>query len=200
MYLFNEEMKRFITPFFGLIKTDQNLILSSVEDEYDEFALFLYKESSKKSSGKKKLACYNALVYTHTELDYLLEVIEKKSAQAILKKAIRLVTKWIEFMETQMFLNLRKGAIAIHWTGSKVEFVEFVYAIYCVGCVNNGEISLKEIFQLMCKTFNIEANDYARIFVDIKNRNGNDRTKFLNLTRRSLTQYMEIADQRPPRK
>jgi hypothetical protein len=73
-------MKRFInTSFFGLIKTDQNFILSSVEDKYDEFALLLCKEVSKKSSGKKNLACYNALVYTHTEFVSLLEVSKKKS-------------------------------------------------------------------------------------------------------------------------
>jgi hypothetical protein len=65
-------MKRFI----NLIKKDQNFLLSSVEDKYDEFALFLYKESSKKSSGKEKLAWYNALVYTHTELVCLVDVSE----------------------------------------------------------------------------------------------------------------------------
>jgi hypothetical protein len=103
-------------------------------------------------------------------------------------------------METQMFVNLKEGANAIFWTGSKVEFVEFVYGIYCTRRINNGEISLKKLFQLMCKTFNIEVNDYARIFMDIKNRTGDDRTKFSDLTRHSLIQYIEIADQRPSRK
>jgi hypothetical protein len=93
------------------------------------------------------------------------------------------------------------------WTGSKVDFVELVYAIYCTGRINNGKISLKKLFHVMCKMFNIEINDYARIFMDIKNRvmsASSDkrfyRTKFLFSMIISETQYMEKADQRPSRK
>jgi hypothetical protein len=86
------------------------------------------------------------------------------------------------------------------WTGTKVNFVEFVYAIYGIGCINNGNISLKKLFFYMCKIFNIEVNDYARIFMDIKNRTKDDRTKLLDLMKQSLIYMMEKADQRPSRK
>jgi hypothetical protein len=73
-------MKKFIsTPFFRKIKTDPHVLLSSVEAEYDAFALLLFKESSRKSSQNEKLACYSALIYTHTEFASLLEVSEKKA-------------------------------------------------------------------------------------------------------------------------
>jgi hypothetical protein len=86
------------------------------------------------------------------------------------------------------------------WTGTKVEFVEFVYAIYCIGYINNGNISLNELFRYMCKIFNIEVKGHARIFMDIKNRTKGDRTKLLDLMKRSLIYMMEKADQRPSRK
>jgi hypothetical protein len=73
-------MKRFInTPFFCLIKAEQNSLISSLEDKYDAFVIFILEELTKEYSQKEKLACRNALVYTQTKLIRLLEISEKKA-------------------------------------------------------------------------------------------------------------------------
>jgi hypothetical protein len=69
-------MKRFVnTAFFRMVKTDPNVLSSSVEDEYEAFAVFISEELS----GMKRLDCIKALIYTQTELENLLEVSEKKA-------------------------------------------------------------------------------------------------------------------------
>jgi hypothetical protein len=73
-------MKRFInTPFFRMIKTDTNVMLVSVEDEYDAFVIFVLKESISRRTQIERAAYRNALVYTQTKLVSLLEIQEKKA-------------------------------------------------------------------------------------------------------------------------
>jgi hypothetical protein len=82
-------MKRFInTPFFCLIKAEQNNIMSYIEDKYDAFVIFILEESVKESPQKEKLACRNALVYTQTKLIRLLEISEKKRTNDYKKRFI----------------------------------------------------------------------------------------------------------------
>jgi hypothetical protein len=126
--------------------------------------------------------------------------IGKKSAQTVLKRAICLVTKWIEFVEIQIFLNCEKNKDGICWTGSKVDFVELGYGFRGTQCVNNGQISLDRLFKFMSKAFNFEVNDYARVFMDIKNRTAKSPTKFLDTMRHSVAQQIDEANLRPPRK
>jgi hypothetical protein len=111
-----------------------------------------------------------------------------------------LVTKWIEFVEAQIFLNLEKSEDGICWTGSKVDFVEPGYGLRGTKCVSNGQTSLDKLFKFMSKAFNFEVNDYARVFMDIKNRTAESPTKFLDTMRRSVARQIEEANLRPPRK
>jgi hypothetical protein len=69
-------MKRFSqTKFLFLIKTNNNVLLSSLEQAYDEFAFFVFAEYA----VMKPIAYHNALVYTWAELLYLSKVLEKKA-------------------------------------------------------------------------------------------------------------------------
>jgi hypothetical protein len=68
-------MKRFSqTEFFILIKANNNVLLSAVEQAYDEFAFFVFAEYA----VMKPIAYHNALVYIREELLSLSKVLEKK--------------------------------------------------------------------------------------------------------------------------
>jgi hypothetical protein len=118
----------------------------------------------------------------------------KKRALPILNKAIRLVNRQLEVVDKQ------SPAPALYWTGSKVEWVEFNYALNDVKRLNNGKLSLKDQFHAMGEIFHFPVNDYARIFMDIKNRVKEERTKFLDILQQAEKQRMKEADRRPSRK
>jgi hypothetical protein len=56
----------------------------------------------------------------------------------------------------------------LKWTGSNVEWVELIYALYLVKRINNGKISLKELFQQMGEIFDFEVKDFAVNFITSK--------------------------------
>lgn len=88
----------------------------------------------------------------------------------------------------------------LYWTGTIVQLVEIGYPLREAKCINNGEISLKKMFDRLGEVFNFEISDYARTFMDIKNRRTDENTKFLDLLTRIEKQIIEEANQRPPRK
>lgn len=82
----------------------------------------------------------------------------------------------------------------LKWTGSIVEWVELVYALYVVKRINNGEISLKEMFHHLGEIFDCKVKEFANYFMNIKNRKDGHRTQFTDLLRNSLLKRMEEAD------
>jgi len=86
----------------------------------------------------------------------------------------------------------------LKWRGSVVEWVELIYALHAIGYVNDGKISLKEMFYEMGEVFDIEVKDFSRTFMDIKIRS--DRTLFLDELKRVLIERIEKADEKPARK
>jgi hypothetical protein len=121
----------------------------------------------------------------------------------VLNKAIRLVERQIKHAEAQTLL-VRPFSIdepQFYWTGKKVDFVESAYALYLVRCINNGKISLKELIQVLGKTFHIEIRDdeYSRIFTDIINRKGNNATFTYSLWQ-AVNRRVEELILKPPRK
>jgi hypothetical protein len=133
----------------------------------------------------------------------------KKNAEIILclDKAVRLVSKQIEFVKWEMQLE-KCGQCAgfpklegkIKWTGSIVEWVELIYALYSVKRINNGEIYLKDLFQTMGEVFGFEVKEFANYFMNIKNRTDRHRTKFMDLLKDAVLGRMEDADRKPSRK
>jgi hypothetical protein len=53
----------------------------------------------------------------------------------------------------------------LKWTGSIVEWVELIYALYSVKRINNGKITLKELFGQMGEIFDIDVKEFAVYFV-----------------------------------
>jgi hypothetical protein len=88
----------------------------------------------------------------------------------------------------------------LKWTGSIVEWVELIYALYSVKRINNGKITLKELFQQMGEIFDIDVKEFAVYFMNIKNRTDGRRTKFMDLLRDAVLERMEEADRKPSRK
>jgi hypothetical protein len=88
----------------------------------------------------------------------------------------------------------------LKWTGNVVEWVELIYALYTVKRINNGKITLKELFLQMGEIFDIDVKVFAVYFMNIKNRTDNHRTKFMDLLKEVLLERMEEADRKPPQK
>lgn len=127
-----------------------------------------------------------------------------------LKKSIELVDVQIGFVEKQIwveqtvencpFLQKNQSSKKLQWTGSIVEWVELIYALYTVKRINNGKISLKELFQQMGEIFDFEVKEFANYFMNIKNRTDGHRTKFTDLLKDAVLGRMDDADRKPQRK
>jgi hypothetical protein len=69
----------------------------------------------------------------------------------------------------------------LKWTGNVIEWVELIYALYAARKINDGNTSLKELFQQMGEIFDIDVKEFANYFMNIKNRTDSRRTKFMDL-------------------
>jgi hypothetical protein len=103
-------------------------------------------------------------------------------------------------IKTEHAFRLPNPVRMIKWTGSIVEWVELIYALYAVKRINNGKISLKELFQQMGEIFDFEVKEFANYFMNIKNRADKHRTKFTDLLRDAVFGRMDDADRKPSRK
>jgi hypothetical protein len=124
-----------------------------------------------------------------------------------LQKAITLVDTQIEWVRRQILseLNtvncpLNTKTSKLKWTGSIVEWVELVYSLHAVGSINDGKVTLKELFTTMGNLFDIEVTVFSNYFRNIKNKTDEKRTEFLNKLINALLQKMETSDEKPSRK
>ena len=81
------------------------------------------------------------------------------------------------------------------WTGSQVEFVELGYSLLDAKSINNGTITLKELFAALGDFFNFRVTDYYRFFSDITHRTG-DRTLYLDKLKKAFMQHLSESDNR----
>jgi hypothetical protein len=81
-----------------------------------------------------------------------------------------------------------------------IEWVELIYALYAAGKINNGNTSLKELFRQMGEIFNIDVKELSNYFMNIKNREDGNRTKFMNLLKDAVLERMADADRKSYRK
>jgi len=122
-----------------------------------------------------------------------------------LSKAIQLVDRQIKFVEEQI-LHMQTAVSCPHqqkkrnvkWTGSLVDLVELGYALEAVDCINDGKITLTELFVVLSEVFDIDIKDFSRTFKDIKTRY--DRTKFLDELKQAMLLKLKVEDEKPPRK
>ena len=95
---------------------------------------------------------------------------------------------------------LRQKSTKLKWTGSIADFVELGYALEAVGYVNGGKATLKEIFDVLGKTFDADVKDHSRTFRDVKIRVKNDGTYLLDDLKHALQQKIKEANAKPSRK
>jgi hypothetical protein len=85
---------------------------------------------------------------------------------------------------------------AIRWTGKPIELVELVYALHETKSFNDGNVFLKDLFEIFCKMFDVEIKDFSRSFIDIKNRTDEKRTVFLDKLKKAFLQKLFRSDMR----
>ncbi|MDR2805918.1 MAG: RteC domain-containing protein [Dysgonamonadaceae bacterium] len=127
-----------------------------------------------------------------------------------LQKAIGIVDKQMELVRRQMqmeataqncpFSRQSQTCRKLKWTGSIIDWVELNYALHEVRKINNGEISLRELFQLMGEIFDFDVKEFANYFRNIKGRLEENRTKFLDELKKALVRKMKDSDRKPSRK
>lgn len=174
-------------------------------DAYEEFAESLFTESE---CATNLTSFYNQLCYTHVELQSLHneKIVNKKteitSTLSCVNKALLLMDAQIKLVKWKMKIGYipqkkqeRQKKDKIKWTGTIIELVEFGYASLENKSFNNGEIEIKELIDYLSTMFDFEVKDCYRVFVDIRNRNG-DRTFYLDRLKGKLIHKMEQADNR----
>ena len=82
-----------------------------------------------------------------------------------------------------------------NWTSNKIFLIELGYALYVAGDINNGNITVKEIMNLLGAMFNIDLGDYYRGYITLKNRK-KDRTLYLKTVIEKLLKRMEEDDEK----
>ena len=82
-----------------------------------------------------------------------------------------------------------------NWTSNKIFLIELGYALYVAGDINNGNITVKEIMNLLGAMFNIDLGDYYRGYITLKNRK-KDRTLYLKTLIEKLLKHMEEDDEK----
>ena len=115
-----------------------------------------------------------------------------------IEKAIYLIDTQINFIERQLLpqtnptITPESHLEKVQWEGGLMEFVELVYALHEAGCF--GKVPLKKLFAFTGKMFGCEITNYYRLFWNIKNRIGEERTFFLNKLRKMLSDKLTRMD------
>jgi hypothetical protein len=127
-----------------------------------------------------------------------------------LHKATELIDAQISWVEKQLLAEQNaphcplcreeKKQPPLKWTGSIAEWVELIYALYLVKRINDGKISLKNLFRQMGGIFDFEVKEYANYFMNIKNRTDENRTKFTDSMGDALLERMTESDRKLPLK
>lgn len=71
-----------------------------------------------------------------------------------------------------------------NWTSNKIFLIELGYALYVAGDINNGNITVKEIMNLLGAMFNIDLGDYYRGYITLKIEKGSN-SLFKNIDRKT---------------
>ena len=85
-----------------------------------------------------------------------------------------------------------KNQTILKWAGTQMELVELIYALHENSCF--GDISLKELFRIMAQAVDCEVKNHYRLFWDIKNRVGEERTYFLRKLIKKLSAKLVRMD------
>lgn len=143
-----------------------------------------------------------ALIYAEVELQSLHDTLsdEKDGKAAYLKKALALVRRMLENLQTQVpplsAIPLNNSPSSFRWTGSLVELIEVIYALDEMGCINDGQNDIKELTAFFGSQLGMEIKDSHcyNAYTDMKRRKSESRTYFLDRMRERLNLRMQRDD------
>lgn len=78
---------------------------------------------------------------------------------------------------------------SVTWTDSKVSLVELIYAIHEAGSINKGTYDIKDLTDLIEKTFQIDLGDYYHTYLEIIMRS--NPTKYLDSLKAALIRKIQ---------
>ena len=167
-----------------------------------EFQIFCRKELD-------RVEIFRALHYIRVRLCVRLKYpseTETESGSA----SLRFLEIAVGDIDAELELLRCHGAIArehlpkssCRWTGALVELVELVYGLQEVGCVNDGEIAINELVSLFGRIFGMEIKEshFYNAYADMKRRQNESRTYFLDKLSERLNRRMERDDENEMRR
>lgn len=94
--------------------------------------------------------------------------------------------------------NQRHPENPYRWTGTLVELVELIYGLQEVHCINDGEVSINELFIFFGGLFGMDMKESHcyNAYADMKRRKNDSRTYFLDKMRERLNLRMQRDDEK----
>ncbi|PSK90795.1 RteC domain-containing protein [Taibaiella chishuiensis] len=81
----------------------------------------------------------------------------------------------------------------LNWTDSKVALIELAYALHARGAIDSGKAGISQLIRTLEKTFNVELNNFYRMYLDMSLRKKN-KTPFLDSLKEYLDRYIVEGD------
>ncbi|WNM19494.1 RteC domain-containing protein [Flavobacterium capsici] len=156
------------------------MLYSTNTSNHDEM-YFLRKNNAYNITTTKKVAANNTLFTT---------LADHKIAQVL---AHQKLAKYCNNKTTISTKTITKTSLC--WSGSKVALIELIYAIHTTRICNNGKATLKEMMSHFEQNFNIKLGQYARTYLEIRNRKTIERTQFLDKLKQELVKKMNQNDE-----
>ncbi len=188
------------TDFFQAISEDKAY---DIENTYTEF---IYKIME---------LCYNttvtygSLIFTlsNTEIELITikEGQDRNSSvltQMFVSKAIRFIETAKRFVSEHKSEYLPKPTTASvlsfnhKWTTKPIYLTEMIYALQSYRCIDNGDVTIEDLSSLFGQIFNIDLKNINLSYNDIKKRNGDSRTYFLDELSERLNRRMDSDDEK----
>ena len=182
------------SDFFRFVS--QNTEAADIQAAYDEFSQTIFRSYVEAGDPYR-------LLYAEVELQSLHDTFpDRKDGQAAyLKKALALVRRMLENLQTQVPPLSAAQKSDIHpppfrWTGSLVELIEIIYALDEMGCINDGQNDIKELTAFFGSQLGLEIKDSHcyNAYTDMKRRKSESRTYFLDKMRERLNLRMQRDD------
>ncbi len=186
------------SDFFRFVS--QNTEAADIRAAYDEFSQTIFRSYVEAGNPHRLLF---ALIYAEVELQSLYDTLPdgKDGQAAYLKKALALVRRMLENLQTQVppLSAAQKSDIQpppFRWTGTLIELVELIYGLQEIGCINDGEASINELTGYLGKLLGVEIKDILcyNTYANIKHRKNESRTYFLDKMRERLNLRMQRDD------
>lgn len=86
------------------------------------------------------------------------------------------------------------------WTGKMVYLIELLYALDTNKCINNGKIEIEELADYLGLVFKINLKNCYNTYVDMKKRQEDSRTYFLDELSKELNKRMDEDDEKKRKK